>query len=99
MSYELVVTPDALNDFLEIAAFLAMDSPKRARTFIEELRVRMETSLRSFPNACRRCGDLRLYTAGNYVAAYRVDDAAKSVTIILVTEGHRDWQELLEDRL
>ena len=30
---------------------------------------------------------------------YRVDDAAKTVTIILVTEGHRDWQELLEDRL
>jgi toxin ParE1/3/4 len=99
MSYQLVVTPDALNDFVEIAAYIAADSPTRARTFIEELRARMETSLRSFPNAGRRFGDLRLYTAGNYIAAYQVDDDAMIVTIILVTEGHRDWQELLEDRL
>jgi toxin ParE1/3/4 len=99
MSYQLVVTPDALNDFVEISAYIAIDSPKRARTFIEELRARMENSLRSFPNAGRRFGDLRLYTTGNYLVAYRVDDAAKTVIIILVTEGHRDWQELLEDRL
>ncbi len=99
MSYQLAVTPEALNDFLEISAYIAADSPIRARTFIAELRERMEVSLCSFPNAGRRYGDLRLYTAGNYVAAYRVDDAAKTVTIILVTEGHRDWQELLEDRL
>jgi toxin ParE1/3/4 len=99
MFYQLVVTPDALNDFVEIAAYIAADSPKRARTFIEELRARMENSLRSFPNAGRQFGDLRLYTTGNYIAAYRVDEPAKTVTIILVTEGRRDWQELLEDRL
>ena len=99
MSYQLAVTEEALNDFLEVSAYIAADSPNRARSFIAELRAQMEISLRSFPNAGRRYGDLRLYTAGNYVAAYRVDDIAKTVTIILVTEGHRDWQELLEDRL
>ena len=36
---------------------------------------------------------------GNYVILYRVDERAKTVTVILVTEGHRDWQDLLEDRL
>jgi mRNA-degrading endonuclease RelE of RelBE toxin-antitoxin system len=35
----------------------------------------------------------------NYVILYRVDKPGKTVTIILVTEGHRDWRELLEDRL
>ena len=99
MSYQLVVTQEALNDFLEISAYIAADSPQRARTFIAELRVGMENSLRSFTNAGRRYGDLRLYTAGNYVAAYRVDESTKTVTVILVTEGHRDWQEPLEDRL
>jgi plasmid stabilization system protein ParE len=55
--------------------------------------------LELFPNAGRQFGKSRMLSFDNYVILYRVDDAAKTVTIILVTEGHRDWQELLEDRL
>jgi plasmid stabilization system protein ParE len=85
MDYQLVITPQALDDFLDISAFIAGDSPKRAYSFVEELKRSMEKSLRSFPNAGRRIGDVRVYSVGNYV--------------ILATEGHRDWQDLLEDRL
>ena len=51
-----------------------------------------------FPNAGRQISSARMLSFGNYVILYHVDDAAKTVTVIMVTEGHRDWQEILEDR-
>ena len=68
-------------------------------SFVDEIRQKAEEALELFPNAGRRFGSARMLSFGNYVILYRVDDAAKTVTIILVTEGHRDWQELLEERL
>jgi hypothetical protein len=34
---------------------------------------------------------------GNYVAVYHVDEANRTVYVLLVTEGHRNWQRLFED--
>jgi toxin ParE1/3/4 len=99
MAYRLVTTREAMADLLDIAAFIAADSPKRARSFVAELKLRMENSLTSFPNTGRSYGDVRVLSLSNYIAVYRVDDVTKTVTVILVTEGHRDWQELLEDRI
>ncbi len=99
MDYRLVTTREALNDLLDIATFITTGSPNRARSFVAELKLRMENSLRSFPNAGRSYGDVRILSVGNYLAVYRVDVTAETVTIILVIEGRRDWQYLLDDRL
>jgi plasmid stabilization system protein ParE len=53
MEYQLVITPAALDDFLDISAYIALDSPKRAYSFVEELKQKMENALRRFPNAGR----------------------------------------------
>ena len=99
MEYRLVTTPEALEDLLGISAYIAQDSPKRAYSFVEELKMRMSNLLGSFPNTGRKFGSMRILNFGNYVILYRVDEPAKTVTVLLVTEGHRDWQDLLDDRL
>jgi toxin ParE1/3/4 len=86
-------------DFDGILHFIAQDNPLRAISFVDELRVRAVNALEAFPNAGKPFGSARMLSFGNYVILYRVDEAAKIVTVILVTEGHRDWQDLLEDRL
>jgi toxin ParE1/3/4 len=99
MDYIVRFSENADADFDGILHFIAQDNPLRAISFIDELRQRAVNALESFPNAGKPFGAARMLSFGNYVILYRVDEPAKTVTIILVTEGHRDWQELLEDRL
>ncbi len=99
MAYSVKFSESADADFDSILHFIAQDNPLRAISFVDELRQSAEEALSIFPNAGKPFGSARMLSFGNYVILYRVDDAARTVTIILVTEGHRDWQELLEDRL
>ncbi len=41
----------------------------------------------------RRCQHL-----GNYIIAYDIDEAAKTVHVLMITQGHRMWQELFKKR-
>lgn len=34
---------------------------------------------------------------GHYVVVYRVDGDAQIVTVLLVTEGHRNWRRLIDE--
>jgi toxin ParE1/3/4 len=99
MPYTISYSEDAVADFDSILHFIAQDNPLRAISFVDELRQKAENALELFPNAGKQFGRSRMLSFGNYIILYRVDEPAKTVTIILVTEGHRDWQELLEDRL
>ena len=55
------------------------------------------------PRACRYIDERDIFETWiprtPYVILYRVDEHSKTVTVLLVTEGHRDWQDLLDDRL
>jgi toxin ParE1/3/4 len=99
MEYTFRFSEDADADLDGILHFIAQDNPLRAISFVDELRQRAVEALSIFPNAGKPFGAARMLSFGNYVILYRVDESAKTVTIILVTEGHRDWRELLEDRL
>ena len=99
MPYTVSYSEEAVADFDSILHFIAQDSPLRALSFVDEIRQKAEEALELFPNTGRRISSARMLSFGNYVILYRVDDAAKTVTVIMVTEGHRDWQELLEDRI
>jgi toxin ParE1/3/4 len=99
MAYSVKFSDGADADLDGILHFIAQDSPLRAISFVDNLRQKTIDALEIFPNAGRQFGATRMLSFGNYVVIYRVDDSAKTVSVILVTEGHRDWQEHLEDRL
>ena len=96
--YRVLFTVHAVADFDHIADFIAEDSPEKALSFVTELQKRAAALLSFNPKAGRSIGDHRLAVFGRYVVIYRIDDEERSVTVVIVTEGHRDWQRLLETR-
>jgi plasmid stabilization system protein ParE len=96
--YEVLFTDHAEADFDDIADFIAADNPHKALSFVAALHDRTVAFLSVTPNAGTRVEGQRFTVFGRYVIVYRVDDEAGVVTVIIVSEGHRDWQRLLEDR-
>lgn len=97
--YEVVFSADVDADFESILNYIAADNPYRAISFVDELQTRVHDLLSSQPNAGPRTGRYRYVPFGNYVVVYSVDIAAARVRVVLVSEGHRDWRRLLDDRL
>lgn len=63
------MTKTADEDLSEIFDFIALDSPKRAVSFVEELARRAAAILPTFPdNGTRYRSDLRFLTFSGYVA-------------------------------
>lgn len=89
------LSPAALDDLAHIADWIGQDDPKRAQSFVEELRT-----------ACRELGDFpRAYPAfprfgpmsrrrvhGNYLMIYDVEP--DFVTIVAVIHGARNIDNL-----
>lgn len=98
MSYSILFTPIADSDFDDILHFIAADNPARAISFVEDLRQRLTEVLSMFPNSGKRVGNCRMIALDGYIIVYRVDSKSKAVYVLMVTEGHRDWQELLSER-
>lgn len=98
MSYRVIFSSKASRDLLQIVEFIAADNEGRAGTFIAQLEERIRTKLAQFPNSAPAYRQYRYAVFGNYVTVYRVEERAKTVRIVLVTEGHRDWQHLLKAR-
>jgi len=96
MTYSVNFSPNAESDLAAIAEYIARDSPSRARSFVAELRDRLDRKLSTFPSSGVSVGTLRYTVFGNYVAIYRVNDANNAATILMVTEGHRNWHRLLD---
>jgi toxin ParE1/3/4 len=98
MVYRVYFTDEARNDFYSIIDFIAADNPKRALSFVDELQNRATAILAQFPNSGRTIGTARYIVLDNYVIAYDVDEAGKTVFVLLISEGHRLWRELLSER-
>lgn len=96
MAYDVRFTPSALDDLLAIVGYIARDNEARGLAFVEELRQRIEHKLSVFPESGTTFDHFRFTVFSRYVVVYAVDPALERVTVILVTEGHRDWQRLLE---
>jgi toxin ParE1/3/4 len=95
--YEVVFSSSADADLDSILFYIAADNPLRAIEFVEDLRQRVETFLSSTPKGGARIGRFRYLVIGRYVAVYSIDDEALRVNLLLITEGHRNWQRLLDD--
>lgn len=98
MAYNVRFTPNALDDLFAIVDYIARDNEARGLAFVEELRQRIEDKLSVFPESGTATDRFRFTVFSRYVVVYIIDPAPECVTVILVTEGHRDWQRLLETR-
>jgi plasmid stabilization system protein ParE len=97
MRYDVTFTDSADADFDSILHYIAKDNPHRAISFVDELRQRSIDFLSTAPNAGTRVGSHRYFVFTRYVVVYSVDDDARQVRVLLVTEGHRDWRAILGD--
>ncbi len=79
MAYAVVLSESAAADIVSISEHIAADNPRRAHSFVSELRNSVEKKLAAFPRSGVAIGSLRYTTFGNYVIAYRVDDGSMTV--------------------
>lgn len=89
---QLVWTREALEQLLEIEAFIARDSPDRAAKFIEQMVDYAEKSLPDNPHLGRVVPEvahpeIRELLFRNYRIVYRLN--GKRLEILTVFEGHR----------
>ena len=96
MTFTVEFAEAARNDLFEILEFIATDNPSRGATFVDELESFIRERLADFPNSGSRIGQHRFIIFRNYVTVYTVDEPARRVRVILVTEGHRKWRSAFE---
>jgi len=91
----LVISPAARRDLRGIALYIAEENPRRAESFVGELRAKMdEIALRplSFPAHDELSKGLRSAVHGRYRILFR--DLADHVRITRVLHGARDFDGL-----
>jgi toxin ParE1/3/4 len=94
---KLVLTDEATADLREIGEWIAADNPRRALSFVDELKERC-TRLTDMPLAYplvprHEASGLRRLPHGDYSIFYRVGQDA--VEIIHVLHGARDYEAIL----
>lgn len=93
--------PTAKVGLLEIGEFIALDNPKRAISFIDELSLSLRKTLSAFPYSGKIAEDLeldeeiRVWSHGNYNSYYRVLENKNTVEVLFVFHGSRDVQSLI----
>ena len=103
MPAELIWSPQADEDLVDIHAFIALDNPDAADRTVDRIASAAEL-LRHYPRLCPRRADirqsLRVFTQRPYLLVYQTipdtdDEPVDSVIIIRVIDGRRDLQHPL----
>jgi toxin ParE1/3/4 len=93
-------TPQAEQDLLEIAEFIAKDRPDEANRLIDKTEQKCR-ALAAMPEMGRQreelASGLRSAVVGRYLLFYRSDIAHAGIEIIRVIHGSRDIQSCLTD--
>jgi toxin ParE1/3/4 len=93
--YTVKYTPKALSDLRSIANYIAMDNPKRAISFIDELQSRTNSLLATAPNGGSHYKDqTRYFPLGNYIVLYEVNEVGKYVDVLHIVSARTDWKKL-----
>ena len=98
MTYRVYFSRSARADLFSIIDFISADNPERALSFVDALQRRSVEMLAEFPKTGRKYKTMRYLVFDNYIVAYDIDETARAVHILLVSEGHRLWRELLDAR-
>jgi plasmid stabilization system protein ParE len=96
--FDVAFSRAADDDFDAVLHFIARDNPARAIWFVDRLQQRTIDLLSATPFAGKASGRYRHIVLSGYVVVYLVDEQNRRVNIVLVSEGHRDWRRVLEDR-
>jgi addiction module RelE/StbE family toxin len=93
----VVFTHRAERDLEEIADFIALDSPRRAASFVDELRSKafgLADTPRAFPLVPRfEASGVRRRIHGRYLIFYRIDGDV--ISILNIAHGAQDYGRLL----
>lgn len=93
----VVLTVAARNDLGAIGEWISRDSPRRALSFVGELRTRCRAlgeHPRAFPIVPRHeTGGIRRRVYGDYLIFYRIE--ADRVIVLRILHGSRDYEPLL----
>ncbi len=93
----VVFAAEAEADLERIGDYIAFDNPRRAYTYVQELRARCER-LASFPERFPlipryEASGVRRMSFGDYLVFYRV--GAERVVVLHVVHGATDYEKLL----
>jgi toxin ParE1/3/4 len=93
----VVLTESARLDLLRIGDFIAESNPRRARSFVRELReatAQLSEMSEAFPLVPRyeKYG-IRRRVHGNYLIFYRVESA--QIIVVRILHGARDFEPIL----
>ena len=98
MNYKVYITDEANSDFDEISDYIAEDNPERSIKFIGELKDKTFCILSDFPEVGVKYGNYRYLSFGNYTVVYRFEKKNNTSYIVLVSESHRLWKKILDNR-
>ena len=83
MDYAIKIMPQAKQELEDIAYFIALDNPSRARIFVKELVASMRKTLSTFPDGGEVYkGDIRKIAYKGYTAFYQVNHGIQRVNIL-----------------
>jgi plasmid stabilization system protein ParE len=100
MNYEVIFTDIANQDFYEILDYIATDSPQNALLFINKLQERTKKTLSTLPfSGVAYKEGFRFFVFDNYIVAYEPNEDRKQVAVYLVSERHRQWRSILDERI
>ncbi len=86
--------PNAVDDLRGIAAYIALDNPARALTFILEIEERTNKTLSLAPKSgAVYKGEARFFPVIGYVVLYEIDDNKKTVNVLHIVNGRMDWKK------
>lgn len=103
MKYNISVQSSAANDLRSIFYHIAVyrHEPKTARDIMNAIRKEI-TSLESMPERYQLVADeefaqmgVRIASVGEYLIFYTVDKSNKTVHILNVQHGRREWRNIL----
>lgn len=92
MSRSVLFSAEAESDLAGIADVIAQDTPRRALTFVDELRAFVTNKLSTFPAWGPEIGRHRSVVSGSHVIPYRIEEVASTVRGQVIVEGHRNWR-------
>ena len=97
--------PSARKGLLEIGQYIALDNPKRAMSFVDEIVDSLRKTLSIFPHSGKVVEDLqfdddevRIWPHGNYNSYYRILEEAHTVEVLFVFNANRDIQQLMKNK-
>lgn len=99
MKWSLRRTEKAVDDLTDIHDYIALDNPVAAERLVLSLLEMFDKTV-DYPEIGRAADEIRqgyrLLTRGNYLMIYRVLPEEKTVELLRVVHGARDWPTLLD---